>query len=47
MPVRFVRKRDDPLLWATDILASASFQALARGADAYREALKPLDQLDC
>jgi hypothetical protein len=47
IPCRFVRKRDDPLLWAADILASASFQALARGVSGYREALTPLDQVDC
>jgi hypothetical protein len=47
MPVRFVRKRDDPMLWAADILASASFQALARGASGYREALAPVDELEC
>jgi hypothetical protein len=47
IPVRFLGKQDDPLLWAADIVASAAFQALARGVPGYLEALGPVERLDC
>src|SRR5215212_3440435 len=35
LPVRFLGKHADPLLWAADILASATFQAVANDAEDY------------
>lgn len=46
IPVRFLGKRDDPLLWAADIVASAAFQALARGVPEHLEALGQIDRID-
>ena len=44
--VRFLGKRDDPLLWAADIVASATFQALAPGVPAYLESLGQVERVD-
>lgn len=45
--VRFLSKWDDPILWAADIVASATFQALARGVPDHRDALRQVEQYDC
>jgi hypothetical protein len=47
MPVRFVGKHADPLLWSADILASATFQAVANSADEYLELLGSVRRIDC
>ena len=47
IPVRFPGKAEDPLLWVADILASATFQALARAEPRYLEALGPVGRIDC
>jgi hypothetical protein len=44
--VRFLGKRDDPLLWAADIVASATFQALVRGVPADLESLGQVERVD-
>jgi hypothetical protein len=46
IPVRFLGKRDDPMLWAADIVASATFQALARGVPEHLEALGQVERVD-
>ena len=47
LPVHFLGKRADPLLWAADILASATFQAVGRGVPGYLEALGHVRRIDC
>jgi hypothetical protein len=39
LPVRFVDKQSDPLVWASDILAGAALQAFARGRTQFFDAL--------
>jgi hypothetical protein len=46
-PVAFLSKQDDPLLWAADIVASATFQALARGVQHHLDAMGHVEQFDC
>jgi hypothetical protein len=43
----FLGNREDPLLWAADILASATFQSLVRKVPDYLEALGEVERLDC
>lgn len=44
---RFLGKEAEPLLWVADLLAGATFQALARGAPDHLAALGKVDQVDC
>lgn len=45
--VSFVGKQHDPMLWAADFVASATFQALARGVPDHLDALGPVERNDC
>jgi hypothetical protein len=47
VPVRFLGKRADPLLWAADVVASSAFQALVRGVPEHLAALGPVERVDC
>jgi hypothetical protein len=45
--VRFLGKRADPILWAADTVASATFQALTREVPDHLLALGHVDQQEC
>jgi hypothetical protein len=47
IPTRFLRKEDEPVLWVADLVASATFQALARDVPEPLAALGKVDQVDC
>jgi hypothetical protein len=46
LPVRFVDKRSEPLVWASDIVAGAALQAFARGRSHYLDALGGVRLID-
>lgn len=47
VPAEFLGKRHDPLLWAADVVASATFQAVARGVPESMAALGDVEWHEC
>ena len=47
IPTRFLRKEEEPVLWVADLVASATFQAVARNVPDPLVALGKVDQVDC